>query len=115
LKTVEAGKYTVPPNKRLVIELISLQVPSGSSGKPFQVFATTSIGGTSVEHPIGSIITNGKVDRETPVSGIIESLPRTLYADPDTDVIFTVYGEATSLCCPVPVEVTFSGRPIDVP
>lgn len=118
---VEAGRFIVPSNRRLVIELISLQVSGNDAGRAWQVFATTSIGGSPVEHPIGTIIYTGDGARRAtelpgaPFAFIVESFHRTLYADPNTDVIFTVRGSGNSLTVPKTAKVTFSGRLIDVP
>lgn len=118
---VEVGRFTVPLNQRLVIELISLQVQGEETQKAWQVFVTTSIGGVTAEHPIGTIVHTGHgAARWTPnitlnSHYIIGSFHRTLYADLNTEVIFTVRGYNKSPTNPAPVKVTFSGRLIDVP
>lgn len=116
--STEAGRYTVPSGKRLIVELITLNVQDKFFEKQaFYLFATTSIGADTVKHPIGTVF-SGFGDASSnklsvPIAGVMGSFIQTIYADQGTDIIFTV---VTHIQSPgVPFQVTFSGRLIDVP
>ncbi|MEE9238041.1 MAG: hypothetical protein V3U58_00605 [Thermodesulfobacteriota bacterium] len=111
----DIGTFTVPPTKILVIELITTRVPQGS-GSSFPISAITTVDGSTVEHSIGSVHNEGAVPvgaTTTAGGNLLESFPLTIYADPNTDVIFRSITTEGNL--PVPFYVAFSGRLIDVP
>ncbi len=115
--SLEAGRYTVPLGKMLIVELITLHVRDLFPEKhSFYIFATTSIGFDTVKHPIGTVLSEFGIYSDnslaTPIAGVMDSFQRTIYAEQGTDIIFTV---VTKTGDAYPIDVTFSGRLIDVP
>ncbi len=97
----------------LIVELITLNVRDKfTAGQTYYIFATTTIGSDTVKHPIGMVSIDIGAVLAIPVAGIMESFQRTIYADQETDIVFTVVAKAGD---DYPVDVTFSGRLIDVP
>jgi hypothetical protein len=115
--SIEAGRYTVPSGKTLIVERITLNVRDGfARDQTFYIFATTSIGSNTVKHSIGKIVV--ELDSRTdaaPIAGTVDSFQQTLYADQGTDIIFTVVKKSVVTSYNTIIDVTFSGRLIDVP
>ena len=118
---IEAGRYTVPLGKRLIVEMITLHVSNNFvGGQHFYIFATTTIGSDTVKHSIGmnNVSQNSNsTSFSSPIAGMMESFQRTIYADQGTEIIFTVVTRSPGSEEPdgFPIVVTFSGKLIDVP